>query len=86
MIHIRRLLTRALPASTETSIPLSLVAQTRSLSCLAVKLHWNAVAMTVLAVVTVVSGPVVPQEVWWGVVAGAVVDGSLVSYQRFRRR
>ncbi|MEV0636399.1 hypothetical protein AB0I77_15800 [Streptomyces sp. NPDC050619] len=86
MIHIRRLLMKVLPASTENSIPLTLVAQTRSLSCLAVKLHWNAVATTALAVVSVACGPVVPQEVWWGVVAGAVVDGSLVSYQRFRRR
>ncbi|MFJ9591047.1 hypothetical protein [Streptomyces acidicola] len=86
MIHFRRLLMSVLPASTETSIPLTLVTQTRSLSFLAVKLHWSAVATMALAVISVVCGPVVPEEAWWGTVAGAVVDGSVVSYQRFRRR
>ncbi|MEU9372006.1 hypothetical protein AB0D71_46895 [Streptomyces avermitilis] len=86
MIRVRRLLTRLLPASTETSIPLVFMAQTRSLSCLAVKLHWSAVAMTTLAAVSVVCGPVVPDNVWWGVVAGAIADGSVFSYQRLRRR
>ncbi|MER7720756.1 hypothetical protein ABTX99_28070 [Streptomyces flaveolus] len=86
MIHMRRLLSRLLPASTETSIPLVFMAQTRSLSCLAVKLHWGAVAMTVLGVVTAICGPIVPDNVWWGALAGAVADGSVFSYQRFHRR
>ncbi|MEU7086873.1 hypothetical protein [Streptomyces achromogenes] len=86
MVHLRRLLLRLLPASPETSIPLTLAAQTRSLSYLAVKLHWSAVVTTALAALSLFWGPVVPDKVWYGVAAGAIVDGSLFSYQRFRRR
>ena len=86
MIHIRQTLTRLLPASTETSIPLVFTAETRSLSCLAVKLRWSDLAMTTLGTVTAVHGPVVPDHMWWAVVAGTAVDGSVFSYQRFRRR
>ncbi|MEW2252321.1 hypothetical protein ACFW6K_22315 [Streptomyces sp. NPDC058733] len=86
MIHVRRLLSQLLPAPSETSIPLVFMAQTRSLSCLVVKLRWGALATTALAAVTAACGPVVPDNVWWGVLAGAAADGSVFSYQRFRRR
>ena len=86
MAHLRRLLERLLPASTEVSFPLNFMNQTRMVSCLAVTVHWSAAAMTLLAVTTAVCGPVVPENVWWGVVAGALADGSVISYQRFRHR
>ncbi|MFI8515590.1 hypothetical protein ACIGHB_31130 [Streptomyces sp. NPDC085460] len=42
--------------------------------------------MTTLAALTVIHGPVVPDEMWWAVVAGTAIDGSVISYQRYRRR
>ncbi|MFF4509262.1 hypothetical protein [Streptomyces sp. NPDC001401] len=86
MTHVRRLLVSLRPAATENSIPLVLLAQTHLLSCLAVKVRWGAAAMSSLAAVSAACGPVVPEKVWWGVVAGAITDGSVFSYQRFRRR
>lgn len=86
MTHFRRWLMWPRPAATETSIPLVLLAQTSLLSCLAVKVRWGAVAMTFLAAVSAAYGPVVPENVWWAVVAGTVADQSMFSYQRFRRR
>ncbi|MFD7705244.1 hypothetical protein [Streptomyces caelestis] len=86
MIQVRRLLAKVLPASTETSIPLVFTAQTHSMSFLAVKLRWGAALMTTLSAVTAVHGPVVPEKVWWGLLLGTLTDGSVVSYQRFRRR
>jgi hypothetical protein len=85
MIHIRQRLTRLLPASTETSIPLVFTVETRVLSLLALKVRWSAIAMTALGAVTVLCGPVVPERMWWAVVAGTAIDRSVFSYQRFRR-
>ncbi|MGW3683013.1 hypothetical protein [Streptomyces prasinus] len=56
------------------------------MSFLAVKLRWGAALMTTLSVMTAVHGPVVPEKVWWGLLLGALTDGSVVSYQRFRHR
>ncbi|WP_405988042.1 hypothetical protein [Streptomyces sp. NBC_00986] len=86
MVHMRGLLERLLPASPDISVPPLFMAQTRSLSCLAVKVHWSAAATTLLTGVTAAFGPVVPDKVWWGVVAAVIADGSVISYQRFRRR
>ncbi|MGW0710530.1 hypothetical protein ACWD4G_32010 [Streptomyces sp. NPDC002643] len=86
MTQLRRWLVWPRPAATETSIPLVLLPQTNLLSCLVVKVRWGSVAMTLLATVSAVYGPVVPEQVWWALVAGAVTDRSVFSYQRFRRR
>ncbi|MFE5729957.1 hypothetical protein ACFQ7A_03445 [Streptomyces sp. NPDC056528] len=86
MIHFGQRLAKLLPASTETSIPLVFTAETQSLSLLALKLYYSALTTTALVIVTALHGPVVPDHVWWAVVAGTAVDRSVFSYQRFRRR
>ncbi|HEY8987292.1 MAG TPA: hypothetical protein VIU15_47980 [Streptomyces sp.] len=83
MNRVKTMLQSAMP---EISIPLVLATQTGSLSCLAVKLRWNTVFMASLTVLSALCGPVVPDQVWWGIVFGSFFDRSHLVYWRCSRR
>ncbi|MEU6405486.1 hypothetical protein [Streptomyces sp. NPDC046985] len=87
MSHLKsRLRLLTLPASTENTIPSFTTPQTRVVSFLDLTVRWSAVSTPVLLAITALCGPVIPEKLWWGVIAGTFAERSLVRFQRVRRR